>query len=213
MRLLQGLSETYIGRALIAYFFDLPRWTLVNVIFAIWLVPAYLALIGGLPFFGLAATLLGALVIAAMINMAAAQTVENVPRWRDVMRYPATYGVAFVLWLVVVILLIPILLFNLPLPVVFGIGIILFSVLLIGVYALFVPALLRVSGRLIGHNALVLAVHNPFIGLGMIALAFVAVCVIWWSRGALIVVMPSLWVMIVSFSIAERIAELRAKQV
>lgn len=211
MRLLQSLSETHIGRALIAYFFDLPRWTLANLIFAASLIPAHLALGSEMPLWALA-TLPTALVIAGMINMAAAQTVDDAPRWSSITLYPATYIVAFVVWLIAVALLTPMLLFDLPLALIFAVGIVLLSLLLIGVFALFVPSLLKARSGVIVHNALVLALPSPMVGLGIIALAVVGGWAMWVSKGALVVVVPALWVLITSFSIDERIAAVRSMQ-
>lgn len=212
MRLLQALSETHIGRALVAYFFDLPRWTLTNVMFALALIPAYLALTGGQAVLAVTLTFPASLVLAAMVNMAAGQTVENAPRWRDATAYPATYVVALLLWLILLVLLTPIFVFAMPPALIFVIGMVLFSLLLVGVYALFVPALLQARAGVIAYNALVLAVHSPVIGIGMLALALAGVWVIVWSKGTLIVVVPALWVLITAFSVAERITVVRAAQ-
>ena len=82
MRLLQALSETALGRAVIAYVFDLPRWTLANILFAAALIPAYFVLTQELLLTVGVATLPAALVLAGMINMAASQTAEDAPRLR-----------------------------------------------------------------------------------------------------------------------------------
>lgn len=211
MRLLQSLSETALGRALIAYFFDLPRWTAASILFALALLPAYLALISGLLLGVAAATLPVVPVLAGMINMAAGQTAENAPRLRDALAYPATLFAVFVVWAGAAILLTAVLA-GMPLAAVFGAGIVLFSLLLIGVFAIFMPSQLRVEGRLIWRNALVLAVSSPVIALGLLALGGVGVWAVWVSKGALIVVIPSLWVLLAAFTVDERIRTLRAVQ-
>ena len=44
MNVVRGLSATPIGRALIACFLDLPRWTLLNVLCGVSLIPLLWAL-------------------------------------------------------------------------------------------------------------------------------------------------------------------------
>ncbi len=209
MRLVQSLSETALGRALIAYFFDLPRWTLANALFAVALLPAYLALTSGLLLGVAAATLPAVLVLSGMINMAARQAADEAPRLRDVWANASTLLTAFAVWLGSVILMTPVLA-GVPVPVAFGIGIILFSLLMIGVFAIFLPSQLKVSGRLIWRNALVLAVSNPIIALGLLMLGGIGVWAVSISKGALIIVIPALWVLLAAFTVDERIKAMQA---
>ncbi len=204
MHLLQSLSETALGRALIAYFFDLPRWTLANILFTAALLPAYLALTGGYYAIGVMVTLPVVPVIAGMVNMAASQTLENAPRLKAMFAYPATLITVFAVWLGTVLLSM-LLLVGMPIAIVFLIGFALFTLLLIGVFAIYLPSQLKVNGRLIWRNALVLAVSNPIIGLGMLFLGGIGLWAVWMSKGALIVVMPALWVLMVAFTIDDRI--------
>lgn len=211
MRLLQSLAETALGRALIAYFFDLPRWTAASILFALALLPACLALLNGLLLGVAAATLPVVPVVAGMINMAAGQTAENAPRLRDALAYPATLFAVFAVWAGAAIVL-TLALAGVPLAAVFGAGVALFSLLMVGVFAIFMPSQLCVAGWLIWRNGLVLAVSSPMVALGLLALGGVGVWAVWVSKGALIVAIPSLWVLLAAFTVDERIRALRAAQ-
>lgn len=211
MRLVQSLSETALGRALIAYFFDLPRWTLANVLFALALLPAYLALINGLMLGVAMATLPAVPVLAGMINIAASHTAENAPRLRAALAYSSTLFTVFAVWIGTVISL-TMLLAGVSLVAVFVIGILMFSLLLIGVFAVYMPSQLKVDGLLIWRNALVLAVGNPIIGLGLLALGGAGVWAVWISKGALIVVVPSLWVVLTAYTVDDRIKTMQTAQ-
>lgn len=211
MRLLHSLSETPLGRALLAYFFDLPRWTLANVLFAVALLPAALALINGLmtavPF----ATLPIVPVLAGMINITAQQVAEKAPRSRDAFAYPVTLITVFVVWAFSAAI-VTLLLIDASIAIVFLTGIALLSLLMIGVFAIFLPSQLKINHRLVWRNALVLAVSNPIIGLGILVFAGVGIWVIWMSKGALILVVPSLWVIMAAFAVDDRIAAFQAAQ-
>jgi len=210
MHLLHALSETALGRALIAYFFDLPRWTLANIVFAVSLLPSYLlASTHGLSLAVEVATLPAVPVLAGMINMAARQTAENAPRLRDVLAYPATLFTVFVAW-VGGIVSAALLMADVPLALTFLIGILLLSLFIIAVFAIFMPSQLRVVGLLIWRNALILAVSNPVVGLGLLMLGGIGVWALWISKGALIVVIPSLWVILAAFTVDDRIQAMQA---
>lgn len=208
MRILHALSETPIGRALVTYFFDLPRWTLANLLLAVALVPALFAALRGTPELIAVFCLPAALVSAGLVNMASRQASGDAPRWRDTLRYPDTYIVAFALWAVGVVLLA--LLFSNPPDVAFFVlCAVLLALYMIGVFALFLPALLQVKGGLVWRNALLLAVVYPVVGLGLLALLAVAAWAVWVSRGGLLLVTPALWTMIAVFSVHDRINALK----
>lgn len=211
MSLLQSLSETPLGRALIAYFFDLPRWTLANILFALALLPAYLALTNGLLLAVAGATLPVVPVLAGMINISARQVAENAPRLRDAFAYPTTLYTVFLVWAGSAAAA-TLLFSGVPLIVVFLIGIVVFALLMIGVFAFFTPSQLKVTGKLAWHNALVLGVSYPIIGLGLLVLAGIGIWAIWVSKGALILMIPALWVIMAAFTVDERIAAFRSKQ-
>ena len=209
MRIFHALSETPIGRALIAYFFDLPRWTLANILLAVALAPALLALLQGAYAWVSVLCLPAALVSAGMVNMAARQAGEAAPRWRDSLRYPDAYLVAFVLWAAGVVTL-ALLLSDPPAVFFFIICAVALALLMIGVFALFLPSLLQVKGVLVWRNALVLAVLYPVVALGLLALLAVGAWAVWVSKGGLILVVPALWAMIAVFSVHDRINALKS---
>lgn len=202
MRLVHALSETPIGRAILACFFDLPRWALMNVLFALSLGGALWALLRGTSELAALLSLPAALVGAAMINMAARQVGGGVPRWRDVFAWPAAYLVAFSLWAAAFAAFL-VFLSDPPSIIFFGAAAVLLALLMIGMFALCLPALLKVNVRLAWRNALVLVVVQPIAALGLIALMAVAVWAVWVTRGALILVVPALWVLITVFTVQD----------
>lgn len=208
-RLVHALSDTPVGRALLACFFDLPRWALMNLLFIAALTGALLAWIGGRMEWAGLLTLPAALVVAAMVNMAARQATGDAPRWRDVMAWPATWLVAFGVW-AVGLLGLAMLLADPPPIVFFTVAAVLLGLLMIGVFALCLPALLNVSGLLVWRNALVLAVANPITALGLLALLAVAGWAAWVTRGGLLLVTPALWTLIAVFTVHDRIVAMQA---
>lgn len=211
MRLIHSLSETPLGRALLAYFYDLPRWTVANVLFAVALLPAALAVINGLTAAVPLATLPIVPVVAGMINITARQVAESAPRSRDALAYPVTLTTVFVVWAVAAAAL-TLALNGVSIAVVFGIGIVLLSVLMVGVFGMFLPSQMKIKSRFVWHNALVLAVSNPITGLGLLVLAGVGAWSVWISKGALILVVPAVWVIMAAFTVDDRIMAFRSKQ-
>lgn len=209
MRLVHALSDTPVGRALLACFFDLPRWALANLLFVAALAGALLAGSRGVTAWALLLTLPAALVLGAMVNMAARQADGRAPRWRDVAAYPATFLVAFGVWAVGISAL-ALLLADPPPLVFFAVCALLLGLLMIGVFALCLPALLHVNGLLIWRNALVLAVVNPVTALGLLALLAVAGWAAWVTRGGGLLVVPSLWVLVAVFTVHDRIDAMQA---
>lgn len=208
MRLLHALSETPIGRALVAYFFDLPRWTVANALLGLSLAPALLAALQGPPEMIGVFCLPAALVSAGMVNMAARQAGEGAPRWRDILRYQDTYFVAFLLWAAGVVAL-ALLFSDPPVAIFFAICIVVLALYMIGVFALFLPALLQVKGWLVWRNALLLAVVYPVVALGLLALLAAAAWAVWVSKGGLLLVAPAVWTLIGVFSVHDRINALK----
>ncbi len=211
MRLIHALSDTALGQALLAYLFDMPRWTLANLVFAVALLPAALALLNGLTTAVPLATLPVVPVLAGMINITARQVAENAPRSRDAFAYPVTLTTVFSVWAVVAASL-TLALNGMANGLVFIVAIVLLSTLMIGVFAIFLPSQLKVNSRLVWRNALVLAVSNPVTGLGLLVLAGVGGWSIWISKGALILVVPALWVIMAAFTVSDRIAAFRSVQ-
>jgi hypothetical protein len=214
MNVVNGLSATPIGRALIACFFDLPRWALLNIAFAVSLLPVFWALLDGITvgiteWWVILLTFPVVIVTSGMVNMAARTAEEATPRLQDVFTYPATYTTAVMIWAGVVIAL---LLFMIELPVVllFVVSALVLALLLIGVFALFIPSLLKVKGWLIWRNALVLTVHYPMVALGLLALLGVGAWGVWISRGTLVVLVPALWMMIAAHSVEDRISAVQS---
>lgn len=194
MKLLAALSETPIGRAIMAYTADLPRWTAANVLFAIALAPTLLAFYLGDFLLAILLSFPALLALSGQCH-AFAQTAEGrAPRWRDLLR--ANIPVTLALWGVLALPTLA-LLFNPPL-IVFGLlcGIIVVG-LLVSPFALCLPHLMPVG---VWRNALVLAIHFPIVALGLLVLIGVFVAVAVATRGALIIALPALWASIAVFS-------------
>jgi hypothetical protein len=208
MHLIHSLSGTPIGRALAAYFFGLPRWTLANIVFAASLLPALLALLDGAFEMIVPSSFPGAVAGAAIINMAAREAHSKAARWRDAFAHPATFIAAVLFWLVLV-LVSSMLFVELPLIAICGICIGALMLLMISVFALCVPALLDLDGLLVWRNALVLAVHHPIVAMGLVALIAISIWLVWLTRGALLLVVPSLWALVASFTTQDRINAIR----
>lgn len=205
MNLVRGLSATPIGRALIAYFLDLPRWTLLNILLIVSLIPFMGALLLGIAEGWIVLLTFPAVMVSGgMVNMGTRVVKDESPHWRDLFVTLATYSTALVIWGAVVIGL-ALLMSELPLLHLFILAAVVLALLMIAVFALFLPALLSVKGVLVWRNALVLAVHSPIVALGLLALLIVGGWAIWISRGALLVVIPALWVMIAAYSVQDRI--------
>ena len=204
MRIVHVLSDTPIGRALIAFFVDLPRWALMNLLFAVSLAGVLLGWLRNETQWVRLMPLPAVLVGAQMINMAARQAGGGAPRWRDVFAWPVTYLVGFALW-AMTLLTLTLLLADPPPVIFFTACALLLGLLMIGVFALCMPALLNVTGLLIWRNALLLTAVNPVVALGLLALLAVAGWAVWVSRGALILAVPALWTLIAVFSIHDRI--------
>jgi hypothetical protein len=210
MNIVRGLSATPIGRALIDYFFDLPRWALLNIMFAISLLPVFWTLVNGIPDQRvILMTFPVVIVISGMVNISAIAAAEAAPRLQEMFAYPATLITTVMIWAGVMAIL---LLFTIELPVIVLLiicGLVL-ALLMIGVFALFIPVMLEVKGWLVWRNALVLTVHYPMVALGLLALLVVGIWTIWISRGALVVVVPALWMMIAAYSVQDRIKIVQA---
>lgn len=197
MKYLAPLAETPIGRAIIAYFADLPRWTVANIAFALALAPSLLAFyIGDF----LLAILLAFPAFFALSSQAHAfaQTVEGrAPRWRDFLR--ANLPASLTIWAA---LALPLILLLLDPPTIFFgfLCVIIVILLLIIPFALCLSHLMSTSLSLTWRNALVLAIHFPIVALGLLVLIFIFAAVIIATKGALIIALPALWVSIAVYS-------------
>ncbi|MBL8147413.1 MAG: hypothetical protein JNL34_13595 [Anaerolineae bacterium] len=211
MGILRALSETFIGRALSADFLDLPRWTLMNILCAVALLPTYFAAMSGMWLVVGGATLPAVPVVAGMINMSASHTTEKAMRLRDAFGPRATLFAVFIVWAGLALMLTLMFAGVSPLMLLV-VGIIMLFLLVIGVFAVFMPSQLMVDGRLIGRNALVLAAKYPVTGLGLLVLGGVSAWLVAVSKGALIFVMPSLWVVLAAFTVNDLIRTMQAAQ-
>jgi hypothetical protein len=194
----EALQESPIGRALLAYWADLPLWTLGNITLAVSLFPAFTAwLLGSIPL-AILLSFPAAFVAEGITNAAALSARDQHPRWRDLLhgRYPAALSV----WALLAVILLSFG-FDTPLFVFIIQCVIALVSLMLSPFALCVSVLHPTPLRLVWRNAFVLAVHFPMIALGLLALAFLMGWLVVLSKGTLGLVMPALWVCILSHTV------------
>lgn len=205
MKILGVLRETPIGRALIAYFLDLPRWALLNALFGLALAPSLLALVQGELPLAIALSFPAALVLAGIVRLISATPSGRAPLWsllwKDAHSY---YAVVITVWIAGAaagLLLLTPLLYLAVLPAV--------------VIMLLAPLTLTSAARLNNtladawRNALVLAVHNPIVALGLVLLGLVTAWGISISGGALVFALPALWAAIAVYTVDDLITTLQ----
>ncbi len=197
MKILTTLYETPIGRAIVAYFADLPRWTVANTLFTLALVPSLLAFYLDDFLLAILLTFPAFFALSGQCH-ALAKTVESrAPRWQDL--FHAKLLLTITLWCALALPMTA-LLFN-PAPIFFGIlCVVVVLVLLVAPFVLCLPHLLPIGIRLVWRNALVLAIHFPIVALGLLVLVAIFAAVTIATRGALIIALPALWSSITVFS-------------
>jgi len=205
MKFLAPLAETPIGRALIAYAADLPRWTAANILFALALAPSLLAFYLGDFLLTILLAFPALFALSGQCRALAPVTEGRAPHWSDFLR--ANFFVALSLWAALAVPLV-LLLLNPP-TIFFGLlCIIVVILLLVAPFILCLPALLPIGVRLVWRNALVLAIHAPIVALGLVVLMGILAAVIIASRGALIIALPALWSSIAIFSTHQLLRDL-----
>lgn len=208
MKALEALRETPIGRALIAYFVDLPRWALLNVLFALALVPSVwfaamtedfaLALLLSFP---------PTLVLSAQIRLLGAAAQGNAPYWSLLWEDRGGYLVVLSAWILCVgmgLLLLTPLLYVAVIPAL--------VVLLLAPLAICARVRLRVGLVDTWRNALIIAVRFPVVALGILLLALVAAWGISVSGGALVVALPALWAAIAVYTVDDLVVTLKEER-
>ncbi|MCA9886143.1 MAG: hypothetical protein KC708_24390 [Anaerolineae bacterium] len=203
MRLVHYLQETTIGRALVAYFVDLPRWVLLNIAFSVTLLPSAFAFILGQTALALILTFPAAWVLAAMIRLFANTTDDRVARWSLLWTNIGSYKVVFSAWLCLVVtglcLLTPFyILAVIPMIV----------VLMVAPMAISNAECLPVTFWDAWRNAFVMAVHYPIVALGVVLFGGLMAWGISVSGGALIVALPALWAAIAVYTVHDLINSL-----
>ena len=203
MRLVHYLQETTIGRALIAYFVDLPRWVLLNLAFSVTLLPSAFAFILGQTALALILTFPAAWVLAAMIRLFANTTDDRVASWSLLWTNIGSYKVVFSAWLCLVIAGLCLLT---PLYIVAVIPMVL--VLMLAPMAISNAECLPVTFWEAWRNAFVMTVHYPIVALGVVLFGGLMAWGISVSGGALIVALPALWAAIAVYTVHDLINSL-----
>lgn len=191
--MIRALAETPIGRALLAYWEDLPLWTIANVILLLALLPSFVAWFVSGPQLAILLSWPVSIATAGIINALARSVHQKAPAHRDLLTGP--YQIALSGWVISAVLA---LLFTLPLPRIVFIGCCLATCcfLLVAPFSLCLSALYSSGRYLAWRNGFVMAVHSPVIAVGLVALAGLLGWVSILSKGSLLVVMPALWMAI-----------------
>lgn len=207
MKLLGVLRETPIGRALIAYFVDLPRWVLLNALFALVLAPSLLAVVRGEITLALALSFPPAVVLAGLVRLLSVTLDGRAPQWALLWQEKRVYLVVLSVWAVSVLaglLLLTPLLYMAVVPAV--------VILLLAPLAITGAARLNSTLGDAWRNALVLAVHNPIVALGLVLLGLAAAWGISASGGALVFALPALWAAIAVYTVDDLIHTLQKQE-
>jgi hypothetical protein len=207
MKLLDALHETPIGRALTAFFVDLPHWVLFNVIFAAALAPVLFAALRGEFMLALVLSFPPALVMAGLIRHLSMVAENSALRWSSLWVNGRGYRAVLSVWVAIVaagLMLLTPLLYVAVIPAVI--------VLLLAPLALCSSERLHVSTLQTWRNAFIMAVHYPVVALGLVLLAALSVWCVLLTQGALIIVLPALWAAISVYTVDDVIRSLRAKE-
>jgi hypothetical protein len=204
MKLLGVLRETPIGRALIAYFVDLPRWALLNALFGLALVPSLFAVVRGEIALALVLSFPPAAVLAGLVRLLSVTLNGRAPQWSQLWQEKLVYGVVLSAWgasVLSALLLFTPLLYVAVVPAV--------VILLLTPLAICGAARLNVSFVDAWRNALVMAVHYPVVALGLVLLGLLTAWGISASGGALVFALPALWAAIAVYSVDDLITTLQ----
>jgi hypothetical protein len=198
--MIKALAETPIGRALLAYWEDLPLWTLANVILLLTLLPGFVAWSVSGPRLAILLSWPVSFAMSGIVNALARSVHQKAPAYRDLLTGP--YAVALSTWVISAVLA---LVFTLPLSRIVFIGCCLAACcfLLVAPFSLCISALYSSGGYLAWRNGFVMAVHAPLIAVGLVALAGLLGWVSILSKGALLVVVPALWMAITMYTTRE----------
>jgi hypothetical protein len=204
--MIQALSETSIGRAILAFWVDMPLWVAGNIGLAISLWLSFRFAPGALP---LVLSFPGVFVVAGLANALTQPARTRTPRWTDLLAGP--YRVTLSVWVVLLSVAVP-LLFHLPAPAFWGLCILAAAILLVAPFVVAIAALYAVGLALAWRNALVLAIRFPVNAVGLLVLALVFGWLILVTRGALVLALPALWLDINIFSTYEMVKKLEVER-
>jgi hypothetical protein len=196
VKLLQTLRETTIGRALLAYYDDLPRWTLVSLAFALALVPSGLAAARGEIALALGFSFPAAVVMAGLVRLLTITLDGSAPRWAHLWAAGGVYRATLTGWGACVLAG-----FALLTPLLVVLAVPALMLVMIAVQVMLVSARLPGSVRQAWRNAFVIALRYPIVALGLVGLAVVAAWGIVQSGGALLVALPALWAAIAVYAV------------
>jgi hypothetical protein len=196
-RLADVLPGTPIGRALLAFWRDLPLWVACNLALGVAVAPPVVAALGGQLALAPALSFPAVALVAGVAEAAAIAAEGGAPRLAHLAR--GASPVALSVWAALALVAGSFLL-NAPALVVALQCAVAVVALMLAPFALCLPPLTTRRPALVWRNALVLAVRAPWVALGLLALATLVGWAVALSRGALLVALPSLWVVVAVFS-------------
>lgn len=187
------LTTTPVGRALLAFWEEPPLWLGANILLAASLLPSGAALLLGYFLPALVLSFPAALVAAGMVNVAAQSLEGQATGRRGFALSEGHVAAALSAWAGLAAMAAS---FFIPTPaLLFGLQCFVAALLLLlAPFVLCLPALFPVGLSLTWRNALVIAVHSPMVALGLPALGLILGWLVVLSRGALLLVVPALWV-------------------
>lgn len=201
-----ALQATALGRALLAYVIDLPLWSAASVVLALTSTPSLVALAQGHPLYALLFWLPAALVLAGIAGGLAATVDGTTPRPRLFLRGP--FIPALTAWTLLAAIGLTFFI-ELPAPLIIVQCMVALLALMLAPLVGCLPALLPMSAGMAWRNAFVVAVHYPVRALGLAALAVVASVLVLATRGALLLVLPGLWLSIALYTTHEILTEIQ----
>ena len=177
-------------------------WVFGNIILAISLLPSVIALISGQTGLAIVFSIFALLTLAGLAQILVKPLNSGVPQWSDMRK--GNYKPAVSAWLALSTIAS---LFAFPGLAVQSVLAVL--ALILSPILLCLPCMYPTTIRLAWRNALVIAIHYPFIALGFPALGFIFSWLVVLTRGALFLVLPTLWLAIVLVSLQEIAKELQ----
>ncbi len=204
---IEALSGSSTGRALLAFWADLPLWVLANIALVASLFLSYTAYFLDSGTLALILSFPTAIVVAGMANAVSKTFDERSAGWRDF--FGGQRKVALMLWALLV---------GLPLSFLLDTSGVLFVVhcivalvvLMMMPFVLCISTLYPVPIRIAWRNAFVMTVHYPLVALGLLALALLFGWIVVLTTGGLLLAMPALWVCIAMYSTREIVTKLEA---
>lgn len=192
-RIINFLSQTSVGRGIVAFWDDLPLWVGLNTILVVVSAPCVFVMWRGWGVGALVLTAFPIIVLWSIANITRETIDGKVANLRHA--FDGNVLVALALWAATMLI-------GGLFMVAGSFMVIVLACVITVVIALFVPHLLGLPATYTAkfgaalRNALVMAVHYPVTSLGLAVFAALLAWLSVWTRGSLLVVAPTLWLLI-----------------